>query len=150
VHDFPADRSGRVSIVRLPLPPLPLFPPISPIILFCVGVDVVSITSVGGTTNVPPHAASLFSSGGFSNYFATPSYQAADVSAYIASIGTLYEGLYNKTGRGFPDVSAASHNIEIVWRASILSSYLLSARRLIWYLDDRGRRAFHLFWRYAG
>ncbi|KAJ7927036.1 family S53 protease [Mycena leptocephala] len=74
------------------------------------------ITSVGGTTNVPPHAASLFSSGGFSNYFATPSYQAADVAAYIASIGTLYEGLYNKTGRGFPDVSAASHNIEIVWR----------------------------------
>ncbi|KAJ7486739.1 subtilisin-like protein [Mycena latifolia] len=67
------------------------------------------ITSVGGTTNVPPHAASLFSSGGFSNYFPTASYQ-------LASIGTLYEGLYNKSGRGIPDVSAASHNIEIVWR----------------------------------
>ncbi|KAJ7671081.1 peptidase S8/S53 domain-containing protein [Mycena rosella] len=63
------------------------------------------ITSVGGTTNVPPHAASLFSSGG---------YQAADVAAYLASIGTLYEDLYNQSGRGFPDVSAASHNIEIV------------------------------------
>ncbi|KAJ7493800.1 subtilisin-like protein, partial [Mycena latifolia] len=75
------------------------------------------ITSVGGTTNVPPHAASLFSSGGLSNYFPTPGYQAADVAAYLASIGTLYEGLYNKSGRGIPDVSAASHNIEIVWRA---------------------------------
>ncbi|KAJ7362345.1 subtilisin-like protein [Mycena albidolilacea] len=77
------------------------------------------ITSVGGTTNVPPHAASLFSSGGFSNYFPTPNYQAADVAAYLGSIGTLYEGLYNKSGRGFPDVSAASHNIEIVWQGSV-------------------------------
>ncbi|KAF7365967.1 Family S53 protease [Mycena venus] len=77
------------------------------------------ITSVGGTTNVPPHAASLFSSGGFSNYFPTPSYQAADVTAYIASIGTLYAGLYNKSGRGIPDVSAASHNIEIVWQGDV-------------------------------
>ncbi|KAJ6513955.1 subtilisin-like protein [Mycena vulgaris] len=77
------------------------------------------ITSVGGTTNVPPHAASLFSSGGFSNYFPTPSYQAADVAAYLASIGTLYEGLYNKSGRGIPDVSAASHNVEIVWQGTV-------------------------------
>ncbi|KAJ6528373.1 subtilisin-like protein, partial [Mycena vulgaris] len=75
------------------------------------------ITSVGGTTNVPPHAAALFSSGGFSNYFPTPNYQAADVAAYLASVGTLYEGLYIKSGRGMPDVSAASHNVEVVWRA---------------------------------
>ncbi|KAJ7764277.1 subtilisin-like protein [Mycena metata] len=65
------------------------------------------ITSVGGTTNTPPHSAALFSSGGFSNYFPTPSYQAADVAAYLASIGTLYDGLYNRSGRGFPDVSLA-------------------------------------------
>ncbi|KAJ6560521.1 subtilisin-like protein [Mycena vulgaris] len=76
------------------------------------------ITSVGGTTNVPPHAAALFSSGGFSNYFPTPNYQAADVAAYLASVGTLYEGLYNKSGRGMPDVSAASHNVEVVWQGS--------------------------------
>ncbi|KAJ7733968.1 family S53 protease [Mycena metata] len=76
------------------------------------------VTSVGGTTNVPPHAAALFSSGGFSNYFPTPSYQAADVAAYLGSIGTLYDGLYNRSGRGFPDVSAASHNILIWWQNS--------------------------------
>ncbi|KAJ6556181.1 family S53 protease [Mycena capillaripes] len=77
------------------------------------------VTSVGGTTNVPPHAASLFSSGGFSNYFPIPSYQAADVAAYVSSIGSLYDGLYNKSGRGIPDVSAASHNIEIVWQGEV-------------------------------
>ncbi|KAJ7612282.1 family S53 protease [Roridomyces roridus] len=77
------------------------------------------ITSVGGTTNVPPHAASLFSSGGFSNYFPTPSYQTADVTKYVDSLGTLYQGLYNKSGRGFPDVSAASHDIEIVWEGDV-------------------------------
>ncbi|KAJ7020901.1 family S53 protease-like protein [Mycena alexandri] len=77
-------------------------------------------TSVGGITNVPPHTAALFSSGGFSNYFPTSSYQAADVAAYLASIGTLYDGLYNRSGRGFPDVSAASHNILIWWRKGAL------------------------------
>lgn len=39
----------------------------------------VSVTSVGGTRNIPEIAASL-SSGGFSNYFARPSYQSAAVS----------------------------------------------------------------------
>ncbi|KAJ7636361.1 family S53 protease-like protein [Roridomyces roridus] len=77
------------------------------------------VTSVGGTTNVPPHAASLFSSGGFSNYFPTPSYQATDVTKYVDSIGSLYQGLYNTSGRGFPDVSAASHNIEIVLEGDV-------------------------------
>ncbi|KAJ6506592.1 subtilisin-like protein [Mycena sanguinolenta] len=78
------------------------------------------ITSVGGTTNVPPFAAALFSSGGFSNYFPTPSYQAADVAAYLASIGTLYDGLYNRSGRGFPDVSVASGSFLIEWRKGTL------------------------------
>ncbi|KAJ7183698.1 family S53 protease [Mycena filopes] len=75
------------------------------------------ITSVGGTTGVPQVAAGL-SGGGFSNYFDIPSYQAADVASYISSIGTQYAGLYNATGRGFPDISAQAENVEIAWDGS--------------------------------
>lgn len=62
----------------------------------------------------------LTPSSGFSNYYSTPSYQAAAVSAYLASHNTLpyyiansvgsnigeNGGVYNRGGRGFPDVSA--------------------------------------------
>ncbi|KAF8146054.1 peptidase S8/S53 domain-containing protein, partial [Mycena galopus ATCC 62051] len=63
------------------------------------------ITSVGGTFFQPP-TAFVSSAGGFSNYFPVPSYQAADTSAYLASIGDEYSGMYNPSGRGFPDVAA--------------------------------------------
>jgi len=40
------------------------------------------------------------SGGGFSNYFGAPAYQQATVDAYIAGLDGLYDGLYNKSGRG--------------------------------------------------
>ncbi|KAJ6480923.1 family S53 protease [Mycena sanguinolenta] len=73
------------------------------------------VTSVGGSTGVPPQVAASLSGGGFSNYFPTPNYQAADIAAYIASIGTEYAGLYNASGRGFPDVAMQALNVEIAW-----------------------------------
>ncbi|KAK7008273.1 serine protease S53 [Favolaschia claudopus] len=76
------------------------------------------ITSVGGSTGVPPQTAAALSGGGFSNYFGIPDYQAADVAAYISSIGTQYDGLYNKTGRGIPDVALQALNVEIAWEGS--------------------------------
>ncbi|KAJ6628090.1 peptidase S8/S53 domain-containing protein, partial [Mycena sp. CBHHK59/15] len=72
------------------------------------------VTSVRGTTGVPQVAVSL-SGGGFSNYFPVLSYQAGDVAAYLSSIGTQYQGLYNATGRGFPDIAAQAENVEIGW-----------------------------------
>ncbi|KAJ7618157.1 family S53 protease [Mycena polygramma] len=75
---------------------------------------VTSIGSVGGITEV----ASTFSSGGFSNYFPIPDYQAADVAAYVATLGTTYAGKYNASGRGFPDVAVQGENFEIAWDAS--------------------------------
>ncbi|KAF7368024.1 Tripeptidyl-peptidase sed3 [Mycena sanguinolenta] len=81
------------------------------------------ITSVGSTGGINQNPGineigSSFSSGGFSNYFAIPDYQAADVAAYIAwidSLGTIPEdGRFNRSGRGFPDVSAQGENFEIV------------------------------------
>ncbi|KAJ7806655.1 family S53 protease [Mycena olivaceomarginata] len=59
------------------------------------------VTSVGATRNVVEIAAFL-SSGGFSNVFPVPSYQAADTAAYMAQLGSTYQGLYNASGRGFP------------------------------------------------
>ncbi|KAJ7859611.1 family S53 protease [Mycena olivaceomarginata] len=80
------------------------------------------ITSVGSTGfdeedgNI--ERGSTFTSGGFSNYFAIPEYQAKDVAAYLAfidSLGTIPEsGRFNRSGRGFPDVSAQGENFEIV------------------------------------
>ncbi|KAJ7458232.1 family S53 protease [Mycena latifolia] len=63
------------------------------------------VTSVGGTFFQPPTAFSS-SAGGFSNYFPVPSYQAADTSAYLESVGDENSGMYNASGRGFPDVAS--------------------------------------------
>ncbi|KIY52319.1 subtilisin-like protein [Fistulina hepatica ATCC 64428] len=65
-----------------------------------------SVTAVGGTTGVPEVAVD-FSGGGFSNYFARPSYQTEAVSQYLSNLpqGT-YDGLFNSTGRAYPDISA--------------------------------------------
>ncbi|KAA1475871.1 family S53 protease [Dentipellis sp. KUC8613] len=73
------------------------------------------LTSVGATTGVPETAAS-FSSGGFSNTFAQPSYQSAAVSAFLDTLGNTDRGRFNTGGRGFPDVSAQGDNVEIVFQ----------------------------------
>lgn len=55
-------------------------------------------------------------SGGFSRHFATPSYQLTQISSFVQSLRSTYAGLYNTTGRGFPDVSALGVNLTIVWQ----------------------------------
>ncbi|KAJ7183973.1 family S53 protease [Mycena filopes] len=72
------------------------------------------VTSVG-STGLVAERASTFSSGGFSNYFAIPSYQTADVATYLTTLGTTNSGKFNRTGRGFPDVAAQGENFEIAW-----------------------------------
>ncbi|TFK55639.1 tripeptidyl peptidase A [Heliocybe sulcata] len=74
------------------------------------------VTAVGGTTHVP-EVAVFFSGGGFSNYFDRPSYQTEAVTQYLASLAPgTYEGLYNPSGRGIPDVSAQSDYFQIWWQ----------------------------------
>lgn len=73
-----------------------------------------SITSVGGTDGESPETGVSFSGGGFSNYFARPDYQSDVVPAYLSFLGDTYSGLYNASGRGFPDVSAQANNYQIV------------------------------------
>ncbi|KAH9049037.1 family S53 protease [Lactarius hengduanensis] len=71
--------------------------------------------------NFDPETSALFSSGGFSNYFDTPSYQTTAKAAYLSKLGGTYAGQFNASGRGFPDVSAAGTNLEIVWRGYLTS-----------------------------
>ncbi|GJJ11879.1 hypothetical protein Clacol_006117 [Clathrus columnatus] len=52
------------------------------------------------------------SSGGFSNIFPVQDYQANAVTGYLDQIGDLYAGLYNKTGRGFPDIAVVGSNLQ--------------------------------------
>ncbi|KJA14174.1 hypothetical protein HYPSUDRAFT_80924 [Hypholoma sublateritium FD-334 SS-4] len=71
------------------------------------------MTSVGATTGNTETAAT-FSSGGFSNIFARPSYQTANVATFLTALGKTNAGKFNTTGRGFPDVSAQGENVQIV------------------------------------
>jgi tripeptidyl-peptidase-1 len=93
------------------------------------------VTSVGGTMlyadqtvkdaesvmqwNLGGTAANFSSSGGFSNYFGQPSYQTAAVEKYFKSYRpdhpyyselnanfSTVKGLYNRIGRGYPDVAS--------------------------------------------
>ncbi|KAI0101751.1 subtilisin-like protein [Nemania sp. FL0031] len=72
------------------------------------------VTAVGGTVGVQPERAVSFSSGGFSDIFPRPQYQDAAVPAYLSTIGDTFKGLYNPSGRGFPDVAAQGEGFVVV------------------------------------
>jgi tripeptidyl-peptidase-1 len=81
------------------------------------------VTSVGGTRHFEPEVAALeFSSGGgFSNYFPRPAYQDQAVSTYLSKyIGSEYAGLYNKSGRGIPDIVAQGESYTTVLNGTIV------------------------------
>lgn len=87
------------------------------------------VTSVGATENFFPEVAvseggpgGFNSGGGFSNYFPTPKWQQDQVNRYLNYMGsTTYQGLYNRSGRGFPDVSAQGAKYVIAWQQSFLT-----------------------------
>ena len=62
------------------------------------------MTSVGSTQGIQEQAAA-FSSGGFSNIFKRPAYQDDAVAAYLKQLGNTNKGLFNASGRAYPDVS---------------------------------------------
>ncbi|CAF9912746.1 MAG: hypothetical protein GOMPHAMPRED_007758 [Gomphillus americanus] len=70
------------------------------------------LTAVGGTQELTPEIAWTSSSGGFSDYFARPSYQDSAIALYKtkipAAIQQYYSAYTNFSGRGFPDVAAHS------------------------------------------
>lgn len=76
---------------------------------------------MGATRNFNPEivaynpANGYVSGSGVSNYFARPSYQSAAVSSYLDSIGSLHAGLYNTSGRAYPDIAAQGYHYVIVY-----------------------------------
>ena len=85
------------------------------------------VTTVGATMGYPEQAAydprygNPFTSGaGFSNYFLKPSWQSEAVDAYIAGLDGLFDGLYNKSGRAYPDIAALGQVFSVVWNGSVV------------------------------
>lgn len=66
----------------------------------------ISATLVGATENVNPEKGAELSAGGFSNFFAQPSFQTDAVEAYLTKLGSEFSGRFNRSGRAYPDVSA--------------------------------------------
>ncbi|KAA1478787.1 family S53 protease [Dentipellis sp. KUC8613] len=77
------------------------------------------VTAVGSTI-YNNETAAYFSSGGFSNFFATPSYQSSSpyVTNYLKTLGSTYKGRYNASGRAFPDVATIGDYVAIVYQGS--------------------------------
>lgn len=96
---------------------LPIFPATCPF-----------VTSVGGTTGINPERAVDFSSGGFSDIWSRPVWQEEAVNCYLNKLGSRFEGLYNKHGRGFPDVAAQAVSFAVVDKGK---SILLDGTRLV-------------------
>jgi tripeptidyl-peptidase-1 len=71
-------------------------------------------TSIGGTSGINPERAVGFSSGGFSDLWPRPWYQDKTVPAFLSSLGNKWDGLYNASGRGFPDIAAQGVDFRIV------------------------------------
>ncbi|OKL57999.1 Aorsin [Talaromyces atroroseus] len=80
-----------------------------------------------------PYTMAWASGGGFSNVFGIPDYQAEAIENYFANYNPSYPyyngtvlgengGLYNRSGRGYPDVSAIGDNIPIYVDGSLTIS----------------------------
>jgi len=72
------------------------------------------VTSVGSTLGINPERAINFTGGGFSNVFARPSYQNTVVPQFLSTIPSDFGGIFNASGRGYPDVALQGWNFEIV------------------------------------
>jgi tripeptidyl-peptidase-1 len=96
------------------------------------------VTTVGATMNFQPEESAyrparnvsgvfrdLYSSGsGFSDYFVRPKYQNKVVPKYIKSLGDQYKGLYNTTGRAYPDLAAQGLYFAYFWNGTEGTSFL--------------------------
>jgi tripeptidyl-peptidase I len=70
-------------------------------------VTVVGATTLTHGTVKSGEQAANFSGGGFSSLFERPTYQSKAVEHYLDTFAPRYgDSVFNKSGRGFPDVSA--------------------------------------------
>ncbi|KAJ7258471.1 peptidase S8/S53 domain-containing protein, partial [Mycena rebaudengoi] len=72
------------------------------------------VTTVGATWGINPEMAISFTGGGFSNIFPAPWFQSAAISGYLTTLCSNFSGVFNRSGRGYPDVSLQGNFFEIV------------------------------------
>lgn len=84
------------------------------------------VTAVGGTRAYPEVVAhdprNGFSSGsGFSNYFPQPAYQKESgvVDKYVDGLQGQFDGLYNKSGRAYPDLAAQAYRYIVIYNGTV-------------------------------
>ncbi|KAH9164922.1 subtilisin-like protein [Lactarius sanguifluus] len=76
-----------------------------------------------GTTEYGPEVAASLSGGGFSDHFRHPPYQQEAVSTFLWNLGNQYQGLYNTSGRGIPDIAAQASDIK--YFVSVLATHTI-------------------------
>ncbi|KAJ7620287.1 subtilisin-like protein [Roridomyces roridus] len=69
------------------------------------------VTTVGGTLGIRPEKAMNLTSGGFSNIFPRPAYQDTAVESFLATVPNAFPAVFNKTGRGYPDVALQANKL---------------------------------------
>lgn len=72
------------------------------------------VTSVGSTQGFGPETAANFSGGGFSGVFPTPAYQSSAVAGFLKTVPAKFPGEFNRSGRGYPDVSVQGVHFQFV------------------------------------
>lgn len=77
------------------------------------------ITAVGGTVNYGENEeAEHDGGGGFSNIFTQPHYQRDVVHTYVRRLKGEFKGLFNTSGRAYPDVSASYNDFPIFYHGA--------------------------------
>ncbi|KAK7053675.1 family S53 protease-like protein [Favolaschia claudopus] len=79
------------------------------------------VTAVGGTEAFPEIATNL-TGGGFSDLFPRPWYQTQAVDSFLQSLPADFPGRFNRSGRGYPDVSAQGGNLNFVYLGGTYNS----------------------------
>lgn len=93
-------------------PLIPTFPSSCPWVTAVGSTETGTASSPGG---IPPPVAADYSSGGFSNYFSRPAWQNDTVNAYLDRVGDSKAGLFNRAGRGTPDISVIGSRFSVIW-----------------------------------
>ncbi|KAJ7152457.1 family S53 protease-like protein [Mycena filopes] len=80
------------------------------------------VTAVGGTIGLAPEKAVNLTGGGFSNYFPAPAYQSAAIDGFLKTVPSNFAGVFNRTGRGYPDVAAQAWNFDVIFNGAPLAN----------------------------
>ncbi|KAJ6495850.1 subtilisin-like protein [Mycena vulgaris] len=76
------------------------------------------VTAVGATQGFNPEVATNLTGGGFSDLFPRPWYQTQAVDSFLKTIPPDFAGMFNKSGRGYPDVAVQGWGLDFVFEGT--------------------------------